>query len=158
MADQLLPGSYGLDYPGLADFLSRETAAVLAVPIDEAGTVHAAGILYYHQATPLRFYFVTPRSSDKCTLLRAGGKIKAACVVGTIKGVDFTLQMRGTLEICDYAQLPAVVDAYYEKRGNRDMDVLGEDDYVLLQFVPTWGRFTDYTSGYDHRMLRIEDS
>jgi len=133
----------------LAQFLTEERALTIAVPIDEAGTIHAASLLYWHQAEPLRFYVVTSLRTEKCRLLKTQSEVQAACVVGTVKDVPFTLQMRGKLRVCASEGMDEVIEAYYAKRGSRDMDVVGQDDYVLLEFRPEWARFTDYGEGYD---------
>lgn len=143
------------DYPSLGDFLTTTEAATLAVPIDQAGAVHAAGLLYWHTADPLRLYFVTSRRSTKCRLLQSQASVPCAVVVGTERGVPFTLQLRGRLAIIDHAQYPELVAGYYHKRGNHHDD-LDNPDKCLLEFHPTWGRFTDYSKGYLRCLLRLD--
>ncbi len=140
------------DYPELNSYLHREKAATIAVPIDEAGTIHAASLLYYHTEKPLAFYFVTNKNTEKCRLLKAKQSLKAACTIGTQKGVDFTLQMRGELAMIEPEE--TVVKAYYQKRGNHHDDI-NEPGVVCLRFTPNWTRFTDYSRGYEHYFLEI---
>lgn len=142
------------DYLPLGMFLHEEPAAVIAVPIDDAGSLHAAPLLYYHTEQPFKFYFVTSKLSEKCTLLRQKPSIQAACVVGTYAHTSMMLQMRGTLAITEPSQ--ELMESYYKKRGNRNDDIR-DPDSVCLVFTPAWARFTDYEHGYDqHRLLLPE--
>lgn len=142
------------DHPNLANFLLAQTAATLAVPIDSSGAVHAASLLYWHSPTPLRIYFVTAKTTEKYTLLHTKPSIPAALVIGTEKGTPFTVQLRGTVNAIDPKKNLDIVDAYYQKRGNRSDDI-GDPNNSLLRFTPTWGRFTDYATGYDQFFLDL---
>ena len=147
--------SYKLsEYPKLVAFLHNQEAATLAVPIDDKGTIHIASLLFWNCQEPFRFYFVTSRETEKCRLLKAALSVAAACTVGTIKEVEMTLQMRGELQIVEPEGFEDVLDAYYEKRGDRHDDI---DDPInaLLEFTPTWARFTDYGLGYDRFTLDL---
>ena len=139
-------------YPELATFLRNETAATLAVPIDNNGTIHAASLLYWNSEEPLSFYFVTNRDSEKTALLKSQKEIPGACVVGTSRGTAFTLQMRGALGEANPA--PAIVDAYYKKRGDK-FDDLADEKNMMLVFHPSWARFTDYGKGYERFVLAV---
>ena len=140
--------------PGLAKFLDQERAATVAVPIDSNGTIHAAALGYWHTGNPLRFYFVTDKATEKCRLLVEKGSVQAACVVGTVVGVDFCLQMRGQIKIVNSADFKETIDKYYAKRGNRHDDI-DDPKNVLMEFTPTWARYTDYTKGCDRHMLDL---
>ena len=138
----------------LKDFLSSHFAGTLAVPIDTEGTLHAAAIMYWHSPTPLRFYFVTSRETEKCTLLKTQSEVQAAYVVGTEKDTPYSVQLRGTLHEIDPEDHPAIVESYYQKRDNRHDDV-SDPANCLLEFIPGWGRFTDYSQGYDRYFLDL---
>jgi uncharacterized protein YhbP (UPF0306 family) len=141
------------DIPDLQTFLQEQKTAVLALPIDNEGTVHAATLTYWHDERPLAFYFVTGESSEKCRLLIDGASQKAALVVGTVKGTPFTLQMRGVVEIVSKTELAEQIASYTAKRGNNhDLDQPGN---ILLRFVPDWARFTDYSKGWDTTILAL---
>ena len=144
------------DCPDLAKFLKTEPAATIALPIDEEGTIHAASLLYSHVEEPLRFYFVTSKNTEKCQLLLERGSLPAACVVGTGRGTDCTLQMRGIVRIVDKEGYDQELDAYYKKRGDHHDDIVDPVN-VLLEFTPAWARYTDYTKGYERRMLDVSD-
>lgn len=149
-----MPADKLVDCPELQKFLREEPAAIIATTIDDEGTIHAAALLYWHDENPLRFYFVTSKNTEKCKLLLQRASLPAACVVGTARGVDITLQMRGILAIADKDEFKAELDKYYEKRGNYNDDIIDPEN-VLLQFTPNWARYTDYTKGYEHRMLDV---
>src|SRR5207244_2815293 len=101
----------------------NESTATIAVSIDEEGTIHAAALRFWHNKQPLKFYFVTGRSTEKYKLLQIKPEIPCACVVGTTRDGDFTLQMRGNLKTVDPTELIDEVKQYYKKRGNRHDDV-----------------------------------
>lgn len=139
--------------PDLSAFLQEQSTAVVSVAVDVDGTIHIATLGFWHSDNPLRFYFVTSKLTEKCTLLRDGSQQKAACVVGTVKGTAFTLQMRGTLQIVDKTTHSSDVAAYTKKRGN-DND-LANPNSALLEFVPSWARFTDYAVSWQPQMLDL---
>lgn len=138
------------DYPSLAHFLQNEKAATIAVPINDQGDLHAATLLFWNSDDPLVFYFVTGRHTEKARLLKIRKQIPCAVVVGTQKGTDFTLQMRGTLHEGTAKDL----ELYYEKRGNRFDDV-NDPKNMCLVFRPSWARFTDYNKDYARFMLEV---
>lgn len=139
--------------PELAKFLAAEKVATLAVPVDDSGTLHIATMNYAHVTDPLRFYFITSSKSEKCRLLN-NGPVTAACSVGTYYGTPFTVQMRGTARILDKAEHPELLDVYFAKRGDTNRNVEGLDS-VLMEFVPDWARFTDYSKGWGTTMLEV---
>lgn len=138
----------------LLKFLENQKAATIAVPIDDKGNIHAASLIFWNSIKPFKFYFVTSRESEKCTLLKDGIKIPCAIVVGTEKGTDFTLQMRGTIQEVKPLDFINQVDAYYQKRGNRQDDI-SEPKTCLLQFEPTWARYTNYSKGYNRDFVDL---
>ncbi len=142
------------DTTRLLEFLSQEKVATLAVPVDEAGTLHIATMNYVHLLNPLRFYFMTSDQSEKCRLMNVRPEIVAACSVGTYSGTPFTLQMRGQARILDTAGQAQLLDTYYAKRGDTNRNVEGPHS-VLVEFKPNWARFTDYSKGWDTTMLDL---
>lgn len=144
------------DCPDLRKFLQKEPAATIAVPIDDQGTIHAAALLYWHNENPLRIYFVTSKNTEKCKLLLQRDSVLAACVIGTGRGTEMTLQMRGELAIVDKEKHEEEVDNYYKKRGNHHDDLIDPEN-VLLQFAPNWARYTDYAKGYERRILNVKE-
>lgn len=142
------------EHQELRKFISGSNAATLAVPIDDAGTIHAASLLYVHSESPLQLYFITSKATEKYSLLHKKPAIPAALVIGTEKGTPFTLQLRGSLEAVDPEVNSEIVTKYYEKRGNHGDDI-ADPNNVLLRFTPNWGRFTDYSKGYDKYSLDL---
>jgi general stress protein 26 len=127
----------------LDDFLQSELIATIAVPINAAGDIHIASLVYWNDTSSLWFYFVSSRSSEKFGLLVNQPSVPAACVVGTYNKTPATLQMRGTLTKIDYTTVPGVVEHYHTKRGNTHDDIENPDN-VLVCFTPHWARFTEY--------------
>jgi hypothetical protein len=142
------------EYPELAQFIEASSAATIAVPIDASGTLHAATMLYWNSFEPFEFFFVTSRDSQKCALLSEQNATPCGVVIGTEKGTPFTLQMRGAIRIAPQAGFDAQLNSYYEKRNSRGDDI-DDPGNCLLQFVPNWARFTDYSMGYDRHMLDL---
>ena len=138
----------------LQKFLENQKAATIAVPIDENGTIHAASLLYWNSIDPFNFYFVTSRDTEKYALLKDGRKINCAVVVGTEKGTDFTLQMRGNIQEVESKDFSKELDAYYQKRGNRQDDI-DDPATCILQFSPTWAMYTDYSQGYNRDFIDL---
>ena len=142
------------DATGLLTFLMEQRVATLAVPIDELGTLHIATMNYYHWLDPFALYFITSSKSEKCSLLREGKEVAAACNVGTFYGTPFTLQMRGTAKIISQDDAASILDGYFAKRGDKNRNVEGPGS-VLLQFTPDWARFTDYAKGWHATLLQL---
>ncbi len=136
----------------LKEFLAQEQIAVLSLPINSKGKLHSAALLYYHTESPLAFYFVTGRKTEKVRLLLESDSLPASCVIGMAKGIAFTIQMRGEIRI---AELDTQTEAaLYVKRGNRKDDLVDPDN-ICLQFTPSWVRFTDYPNGRERKMLEL---
>lgn len=140
------------DHPALRQFLQKEWSATLAMPADIEGGIHAASLMYCHTEQPLAFYFVTAKDSLKCSLLKTKESIPCAAVIGTVKGTAFTIQLHGVLALSQPRQ--DVVDAYYQKRGNRHDDIT-DPAITFICFTPNWGRFTDYANGYARFVLDV---
>lgn len=138
----------------LQQFLDKKDSATIAVPIDLKGTIHAASLRFWNNPNNNKFYFVTSINTEKCTLLKSEKKIPCACVVGTVKGADFTLQMRGDLTVVEKETNQSAIESYYHKRGNRHDDI-DDPDNVLLEFSPNWARYTDYSAGYQRTELKL---
>ncbi len=141
------------DCPELAKFLDDESFATAALPVDHVGTIHAATMGYAHRTDPLTFYFVTGKASEKCTLLKNGEAVRGALVVGTCKDTPFTLQMRGDFRIVEANSHPKAIETFYKKHSSRDD--IDDPKNILLEFTPTWARFTDYAKGWEHSFLDL---
>ena len=142
------------DYPDFVSFLDKEKTATIAIPIDDSGTLHIATMLFSYELDPFRWYFVTSKLSEKCTLLRYTEKLVAAASVGTSYGTPYTLQTRGFVQIVDKSAHEPEIKRYHEKRGNTHDDITNHDT-VLLEYTPNWGRFTDFSKGWDQTKLDL---
>jgi general stress protein 26 len=142
------------DRSKLVDFLNSHEALTMANPIDNEGTLHASAMLYYCTVDPLRFYFVTARDTDKCKPLKANKILQCAIVVGTERHTPFSIQMRGYVKEVKTSDNKGVIDGYYKKLKNHYDDV-NDPANVLLEYTPTWARFTDYSEGYNRYYLDL---
>ena len=142
------------DAPGLRQFLDETVVATLAVPIDEAGTLHIATMHYLHENQPLCFYFVTKEASEKCRLLVMRDNVTAACTVGTVAGVPYSIQMRGTASLLAVDEHPDIMDRYFVKRQTTNRNVEGEGT-VIVVFRANWARYTDYSNDWNTVMIDL---
>ncbi len=135
-------------------FLEKQKAATIAVPINDSGVLHAASLRFWNNDKAFCFYFVTSRDSEKYSLLRKKKTIPCAVVVGTEIDTEFTLQMRGNIEEVDPKDYIKETDAYYKKRGNH-RDNIYDEQTCLLQFKPSWARYTDYSKGRERNFIKL---
>ena len=142
------------DCPKLVDFLMSHEALTMANSIDKKGTIHAAAMLYSCSVSPLRFYFVTSRDTDKYKLLKINKTVQCAVVVGTERGTPFSVQMRGDIREIEPSQNQRIIDDYYKKLNNH-YDDINDPVNCLLEYMPTWARFTDYSKGYTRHYLDL---
>lgn len=130
----------------LKRFLQEELVATLALPANASRDIHIAPMVFWLNPSGYEVYFVTDRNTEKCKPLVNRKRIQAGCVIGTSKGTQYCLQMRGHVKIVDPQNHKRAIDAYYKKRGNRNDDI-DQPQNVLLEFKPSWIRCTDYTDG-----------
>lgn len=130
---------------GLIKFLLTEPASVLSVPIDKEGTIHSAGLLFAFDPESFEFIFITSSKTEKCKLLLKEKQVKASCVIGTQKGVPYSLQMRGVVRLKEYNTAQEELNLY-EKKFGKKFDDMSDSDQVVLIFEPNWARYTDYVS------------
>lgn len=143
-----------IDSPKLLDFLKSHETLNMANPIDNEGTLHAAAMLYYCSVKPLRFYFVTARNTDKCKLLKTNDSVQCAVVVGTERHTPFSVQMRGFFKEIEPKDYQEIISGYYKKLNNH-YDDINDPKNCLLEYTPTWARFTDYSEGYSRHFLDV---
>lgn len=136
------------EFPELVQFLETQKTATVGMPVSP-DDIHCATMVCWcrtEPGKPVAFFFVTSRDSEKCRLVKQGSDVRGACNIGTVYGVNMTVQMRGLFAIVDPDQHAAELDAYYKKRGNMN-DHISEPGNILLRFTPDWMRCTDYTDG-----------
>ena len=143
--------------PGLIDFLASQQALTMAVPIDTDGTVHAAAMRYWNSVDPFRFYIITERDTEKCNLLKSNSSIGCAVVVGTEKGTPFAIQMRGKIGEISVSENQSIIDSYYEKTNNK-YDDINDPKNCLLEFIPDYAKYTDYSIGYYRIFIDLSDN
>lgn len=142
------------DNSKLVRYIEETQLASLALPIDETGTIHIAAMRCMATINPFRIYFVTGKESEKCGLLRTGRHAKAACEIGAHEDPDIYLQMRGTVQMFEFSNLPQVVEAYFAHRGEPNRMKEGSTS-VLLEFTPTYAKYTDYAEGWEKHTLEL---
>lgn len=129
-------------------FLVQQKVASFSVAIDHEGTIHEATMWYYHSQEPLTFYFITSANSLKCTLLTTHAAHKAAVSVGGCYGTAMYVQFHGEAILQEPNSIPNTIGKYNEKRGKDGVKAEGRDS-ICIVFTPQWGRYTDYSVGWD---------
>jgi general stress protein 26 len=142
------------DHPKLIDFLKSHETLNMANPIDDRGTLHASAMLYHCTVDPLRFYIVTARDTEKCKLLKNDKTVQCAVVIGTERHTPFSIQMRGSFKEIESKDNQEIIGAYYKKLDNH-YDDINDPKNCLLEYTPTWARFTDYSEGYVRHYLDL---
>jgi general stress protein 26 len=124
------------------EFLKSHRVSVLSIVQDD-GTVHAAALHFAYTDDPLIFYVITGRESRKCRPLLSGKSVPASIVIGFEESEFATFQADGTVHILsDEADLNTGWDVYGTEYPDR-LQAREESDTVLLEFTPTWWRYTD---------------
>lgn len=137
----------------LLKFLRSALVSTLAVPIDQKGTIHIAAMRCFVTTNPLRVYYVTSRGSEKCALLKQDSEISAACDIGGHIEPEMYVQMRGFVRMFEFSDRPDIVSSYFAHRGS-SQDKEG-DSSVLLEFEPTYAKYTDYAEGWQKHLLDL---
>lgn len=138
---------------GFQAFMAQEPVATLALAIDEIGTMHAATMRYWATPEMDALFFVTHKDSEKCKLLHIQESLPAAVVIGGYMGATFYVQLRGTVQIVSKQKYRHEIGEYYLKRKNKNDDV-DDPNMVLIKYVPTWLRLTDYRAARHTMQLR----
>lgn len=139
----------------LQGFMEAEKLATIAVPIDEHGSIHIAILHGMACFDPLRVYFVTNISSEKCTLLRTKQNVTAACCIGGIsEAKDMYVQMRGVINTWRFEDKPHVAELYFAWRHDPSRSKEGGNS-VLLEFVPTYLKYIDFSKGWQSHIVEL---
>lgn len=119
-------------------FLENHRITVLGVSQTD-GTVHSATLHYSYSKIPFAFYFLTTKKSRKSQSLLNGKESNASLVIGFSEEEFVTFQAKGEAKIVDtdYAW-----NTYSKKYIGKEKQ-RGKDTLALIEFVPTWWRYTD---------------
>ena len=122
------------------DYIAEQHVAVLSI-LDTTPLIYSAALHYsFDESLPV-FYFMTERQSEKCKPLLTGEERPAAFVVGFSEEEFKTFQARGTVKLIQ-GDKPEAWNNYLEKFPDR-IKMHASPEYVLLQFIPTFWKYTD---------------
>ncbi len=126
-------------------FLNNHRTSVMSV-LQDSGIVHAATMHFAADPEKELFFFMTGRETIKCQSLQDGKPRKAAVVIGFNEEEMATFQAEGEVSLLTEENKDLGWKTYTNKYPNR---AKGKDDpgVVILEFRPSWGRFSDYGKG-----------
>lgn len=92
------------------------------------------------------------RNTEKLAWWRAGQlSTRAAVTIGVAKGLQYLVQLRGTLEVRELDTIPEHVQhGYQEIADERDNPVLAKN--TMIVFVPEWFRYSDWSKHEAHEV------
>lgn len=123
-------------------FLNNQRVSVLGV-LQNDRTIHSAALHFAYSKDPLAFYFITEKKSRKCASLLDNKAHNASLVIGFSEEEFTTFQCEGTVKIIsDPSKLEASWNIYVGKFAERSSRK-SHPDFVLLEFIPQWWRYTN---------------
>jgi general stress protein 26 len=134
----------------IISFLSDNRICVLSVVMVD-GSSHSSVMHYSHSADPLVLYFSTDVKSRKCLPLHDHHSSQASVAIGFSETDWLTLQLSGTLRIITNDEklnpetIASIKSIHYTKHP-ASAKYAEDPDTVVLQFVPSWWRYTDFSS------------
>ena len=136
------------------DYLKSQRVGVLAVEMLD-GSPHAATMHFAHTEDPLLFYFETSHEYRKTEPLFVRETTRASLVIGSSEEEMKTLQLDGTVQLLksDESEL---FDSVYFKKFPDKREKYKDQKLSLFKFVPTWWRFTDWTTPQGKTILTSE--
>jgi general stress protein 26 len=126
-------------------FLKNHRISVLGVLQDD-GVVHSATMHFASSSDPLVFFFMTEKNSIKCKSLQDKSARKASLVIGFNEEEMVTFQAEGEVSFLTEENKELGWETYVKKYPNR-VNGKEDPDVVILQFIPSWARFSDYSKG-----------
>ncbi len=130
--------------PKIIEYIRKERICVLSV-VQADGTSHSATVHFSHEENPLSLFIQTSNTSEKAKPFLKGETSKASMVIGFSEQEWLTLQMKGDMKIItDPEALEKAFKTHYKKHP--EAEKRKGPDTVILQFTPTWLRYTDFTT------------
>ncbi len=133
-------------YKEILDYIQTQRICVLAVEMPD-GSPHAATVHFAYSESPFEFYIFTDTDTRKYESLLAKVETRASVVVGfdDTKAVMKTLQIDGKLSVLKDEKLKSAQEIYFGKYENKK-EFMDDEECSLMVFIPTWWRFTDWTT------------
>ncbi|GAB4157286.1 MAG: hypothetical protein Fur003_1000 [Candidatus Dojkabacteria bacterium] len=140
----------------LTQYIETSTLCVLTTMLAD-GMPYSSTMHYAYDSKTSKFYFVADRNDTKCQLILQDGTSKASLVIGFDVEVWSTLQMRGEVIALEGEPAEFIVKTLF-KDFTGLKPLLDNDDRIILEFTPTWWKFTDQASASIYTSENGEDN
>lgn len=120
------------------------------------GSPHAATVHFAHVDNPLVFYFETHKDYRKAQPLFGKLQTRASLVIGSTESNMQTLQLDGAVRLISDEELETYNTVYLGKFPEK-LAKSKDAGFVRFLFIPTWWRFTDWTTPQGKMILTSED-
>jgi len=126
------------------DYLKTQTICVLAVEMND-GSPHGATVHFAHNEDPFMFFFETDREYRKSEPLLKKEVTRATLVIGVDEKNKITFQLDGEVRLLKEDEKELFNRVYFSKFPNKEKKI-ADPNSLFFVFIPTWWRFTDYTT------------
>lgn len=130
--------------PETLAYLKTQTVCAFTVEMPD-GSPHAATVHFAHTEDPLMFFFETDRGYRKSEALLGKATTRACLVVGVDENNKKTFQADGTARLLKPEEQQLFDEAYLGKFPDKQKKKADPNSLFFI-FIPTWWRFTDYTT------------
>lgn len=120
------------------------------------GSPHGATVHFAHTDDPLVFYFETNKAYRKSEPLLGKKITRASMVIGTDEKNMQTFQSDGIVRLLKNEER-AMFDFVYLEKFSEKKQKTRDAAFVPFVFVPTWWRFTDWTTPQGKMILTSDD-
>lgn len=120
-------------------FLKKQHVSVLTTLL-ENGNPHSASMHFAMRDNPFEFVFFTKHVSRKCSHFEVDRKYPAALVVGFNEDEMVEFQSEGTVEKVNQTKSKLGEETFASKFDGAKLD----NEHVVLEYVPTWWRYTEF--------------
>lgn len=129
----------------IKEFLNSQNVGVFAIEMLD-GSPHGATVHFAYTESPLRIIVLTEKDYRKSEPLLNRKESRATFVFGFEEGKNSkTFQLDGIARVLKKDERP-LIDIYFNKFPKKKK-YDGDPDNVWCVFIPTWWRFSDWSSG-----------
>jgi uncharacterized protein YhbP (UPF0306 family) len=136
------------------EYLHSQRVGVLALETAN-GSVHGATVHFAANADATKFFFLTAPTSRKMEGFAAKPELQATFVVGSSEADMRTLQIDGTARLLHEDERAEFESVYIGTFDMKKEKFSTDTPFVL---IPTWWRFTDWTTPEGKRITCSEDT
>jgi len=130
--------------PEILDYIKSQRVGVLAVEMLD-GSPHGSTVHFAHIENPLQFFFETSKLYRKAEPLFGREISRATFVIGSDESNMKTLQMDGEMRLIKDDERK-LIDVIYLGKFPEKKEKSGDSKVIFFTFIPTWWRFTDWTT------------